>query len=413
MNPILARYPALGSPRYLRYWLGSFASVGATQLVTLGQGWVVFELSGSAFALGLLGLAASVPNILMTLFGGVIADRLDKRRVLMATSFSTAVALALLTVLDYTGSIAVWHILAIAAFNSAITGLDWPARSALFPLLVERPAYLSAVALNMFIWQSTRMALPALGGVILALTDSWVVFALGAGGFFTMFLVLSTLEVAHEASERRSALSELKEGLGYIVGTPLFGGLMLLSFSSSLLSTSYVQILPVFADLLGRGETAYGTLLSAGGIGSVLGTLLIGSGTERQNLGQWLLGCATVSALLLMGFALSASAGYYSITLAFATAAAFFSSCFMVLTMSVLQLLVPDRLRGRVMGLYTMGFALVPLGGLLLGTISAASTATTAVIVANAGFLLVLLLLGWRRPLIRGLAGERLVAAID
>ncbi|MEM9741650.1 MAG: MFS transporter [Pseudomonadota bacterium] len=412
MNPILSRYPALGSPRYRRYWLGSFASVGATQLVTMGQGWVVYELSESAFMLGLLGFAASVPNILMTLFGGVIADRFDKRRILMATSSSTAIALAALTLLDATGQIAVWHVLVIAAFNSAITGLDWPTRSALFPLLVERPAYLSAVALNMFIWQSTRMALPALGGVILLVADSWVVFALGATGFFTMFLVLSSLSVAHSAAEKRSALDEIREGLAFIFASPLFLSLMLLSFSVSFFSTCYVQILPVFADLLGRGEAAYGTLLSAGGVGSVLGTLIIGGGKDRPRLGMLMLSSACASGVLLMAFAVAASNGFYLASLALATAAALFSSCFMVLAMSVLQLLVPDSLRGRVMGLYTMGFALVPLGGLMLGSISEASSAVLALVISNLLMIVLFTLLGFRQRQIRGLSSDALTATM-
>ena len=158
---IVARYPALGFPLYRRYWLASFASVGATQLITLGQGWLIFELSGSAVQLGLLGAAAALPNILMTLAGGVIADRFDKRRILMCTSLATTLLLATLAWLDATDRVAVWHVLTVAALVSLITGLDWPVRVSLYPQLIERSAFMSAVALNSFIWQATRMAVPA------------------------------------------------------------------------------------------------------------------------------------------------------------------------------------------------------------------------------------------------------------
>ncbi|MGI9323875.1 MAG: MFS transporter [Pseudomonadales bacterium] len=406
LNIIIEHYPALASPSYRRYWLGSFASVGGTQLITLGQGWLVFELSQSALALGLLGLAAAVPSLLMMIFGGVVADRFDKRRILMLTSLGTTLALAALALLDYAGVVEVWHVLMIAALVSLITGLDWPTRSALFPLLVERPAYMSAVALNAFIWQSTRMAIPALGGLLLALTDTWVVFALGALGFLTMFFVLSTLEVPHLPAPPAPALQQVAEAFNFIRHTPLFAYLLTITFAGMLLSNAYVQILPVFADLLGRGETGYGALLSAGGVGSVIGTLAMGNAQKRERLGLFLLSCATIGGLLLSGFAAVASVGYYYAALLLALTTAIFSSAFMVLTMSVLQLQVPDTLRGRVMGIYSMGFSLVPLGGLFLGAISEVSSPGLAVFAANGLFLLILLAVGWRQRVIRQLSGH-------
>ena len=166
-NPILELYPALGFALYRRYWFASFASVGATQIITLGQGWLIFELSGSALQLGVLGAAAAVPNILMTLIGGVIADRFDKRIILMSTSLTITFLLAALAWLDFSGTVQVWHVLTVAALVSLVSGLDWPTRVSIYTHLIDRSAFMSAVALNSFIWQSTRMAMPALGGVII------------------------------------------------------------------------------------------------------------------------------------------------------------------------------------------------------------------------------------------------------
>jgi len=195
IQQIVARYPALGFAAYRRYWFASFASVGATQLITLGQGWLIFELTGSAFQLGLLGAAAALPNIAMTLFGGVIADRFDKRQILRMTSILITSLLLVLAWLDFSGEVKVWQVITIAGVFSMITGLDWPARVAIYPHLIERSAFMSAVALNSFIWQSTRMAIPALGGLLIYFADTWLIFTLGAAGFFTMFLVISTLHV--------------------------------------------------------------------------------------------------------------------------------------------------------------------------------------------------------------------------
>lgn len=405
---ILNRYPALGAPSYRRYWLGSFASVGATQLITMGQGWLVFELTGSAMALGWLGVAAALPSLLMTLYGGVIADRFDKRVILQITSFATAVALALLAVLDYSGTVTLWQVLAIAAVISTITGIDWPTRSAIFPLLVERPAYLSAVALNAVIWQSTRMTMPALGGLLVALTDTWVIFLLGAIGFLVMFVVLAGIRVRPEPRSTAPAAAQIAEAFRFIRRTPLFLSLVTLTFAGMLLSNAYMQVLPVFADLMGRSEAGYGTLLSAGGVGSVIGTLLMSGAERRHNLGTLLLFCASAAALLLCAFAAASAAGWFYPALLLVLLSSLCASAFMVLTMSVLQLLVPDSLRGRVMGIYSMGFSMVPLGGVILGALSELLSAPAAVIIANLVFLAILGAVGWRQRAIRGLAGDAL-----
>jgi MFS family permease len=408
-NYVLARYPALGFPLYRRFWLASFASVGATQLITLGQGWLVFELSGSAFLLGVLGAAAALPNILMTLAGGVIADRFDKRRVLMGTSLFLTVLLALLAWLDLTERVAVWHVLTVAALFSLTTGLDWPVRVSLYPQLVDRPAFMSAVALNSFIWQSTRMAVPAAGGLLIAATDTWLVFALGSVGFLVMFSVVASIPLRETvAAAAGSAWQQVREGVSFIWHQPLFRWLILITFVSMFFGSSYNQIMPVFADLLDSGETGFGYLLSAGGVGSVTGTLLMGGIQRYRRLGTLMLGSAAAAALLAMAFAALAAGGWFAAALLAALVTALFASVFMISSMTVLQLSVPDRLRGRVMGIHSMGFSLMPLGGLLLGALAESLGAAPAVWVGCAVYLAVVVLIAARKPLIRGLNGQEI-----
>lgn len=407
-NAVLVRYPALGFPLYRRYWLASFASVGATQLITLGQGWLVFELSGSAWQLGVLGAAASLPNILMTLAGGVLADRFDKRRLMMCTSLTCTVLLALLAWLDVSGQVAVWHVLCVAALFSLTTGIDWPVRVSIYPELVDRPAFMSAVALNSFIWQASRMAIPAAGGLLIAALDTWVVFALGAAGFLVMFCVIVTIPLVHRPGAHGSAWSQVAEGIGFIWHTPLFRWLILITFVGMFCAQSYNQIMPVFADLLGSGETGYGYLLSAGGVGSVVGTLLIGSVHRFRYLGRIVLGAAALSALLIMLFAALAAGGWFPAALAGIFAAAICTSAFMVSSMTVMQLSVPDRLRGRVMGIHSMGFSLAAMGGLLLGALAERIGASPAVWVGSGIYLLLVVWITLRRPLLRRLDGRQL-----
>ncbi|MFU8813728.1 MAG: MFS transporter [Pseudomonadales bacterium] len=412
-NFILQRYPALGFPMFRRYWLASFASVGATQLIILGQGWLIFQLSGSAFQLGVLGAAAAVPNILMTLAGGVIADRFDKRRILMCTSLIITVLLALLAWLDATDRVAVWHVLTIAALFSLISGLDWPVRVSLYPELVSRSAFMSAVALNSFIWQATRMALPAVGGLLIAATDTSVVFALGALGFFVMFAVISTIPIVKAQTAAGSAWDQVREGVSFIWHRQLFRWLILLTFVGMFFSQSINQIMPVFAHLLDAGETGFGYLLSAGGVGSVVGTLLIGGIRRYRRLGLLMLTGAGLGAVTVMIFAALATAGWFVAALLAMFVGALFASVFMISSMTVMQLSVPDRLRGRVMGIQTMGFSLMPLGGLLLGALVEQLGAAPAVWIGSGVYLTVILWVAARKRSVRDLDGRAVSDAHD
>ena len=415
---LLQRFPALAGARYRRYWLASLASVGGTQLMILAQGWLVFELTGSALQLGLLGAAAALPNILMTLVGGVIADRFDKRRIMLYTSSLTAVLLFLLAWLDYREVVALWHVLAIAAAVSLITGLDWPSRVALLPELVPRPAIMSAVALNAVVWQVTRMAMPALGGLLLVWSEPWLLFLLGGLGFVVMFGVMLTLHIQVLVSGRESPLEQLLEGLRFIWRKPLFRWLIIVNFTGMFFAQSYVQVMPVFADLMGRAEAGYGTLVSATGIGSVVGTLLLGAADEQRRLGWIMLGGAALQALTLMLFAGTAYLGLFWIAAGTAFLASVFASGFMIGSMTTLQMSVPDALRGRVMGIHTIGFSLPPLGGLWLGALGNGLTPVVgsrpAIGVAlTTGCILYLLMAGWviwRQPGIRRLDGGILVS---
>lgn len=384
----------MGFATYRRYWFASFASVGATQLIALGQGWLIFELTGSALQLGVLGAAASIPNIVMTLFGGVLADRFDKRQILRTTSALITALLLILAWLDYSGAVEVWHVITIAALFSLITGLDWPARVAIYPHLIERHAFMSAVALNSFIWQSTRMAIPALGGLLIYLADTWLIFTLSAAGFFTMFIVISGIHVKLPEPTEHSPLQQLAQGLSFILHNSLFKWLIGLTFAGMFLSQSYVQILPVFADAMDMAEQGFGYLLSAGGLGSIVGTLIVGGMHEDKPIGQYMLAGAALSVFALAAFVIAASMGWFTGALLGVFAAAAFSSVYMIISMTILQMRVPDDLRGRVMGIHTMGYSLVPLGGLFLGWLAETTGAGAAVLYA-AGFYLLVVLVVW------------------
>ncbi len=293
--------------------------------------------------------------------------------------------------LDFTERVAVWHVITIAALFSAITGLDWPTRVAIYPHLIERPAFMSAVALNSFIWQATRMAIPALGGVVMYLADTWLIFALSSLGFFTMFVVISGIHVKVPEPSEHSPLQQLVQGLDYIWHSSLFKWLLLLTFVGMFFSQSYVQILPVFVGNLGLAEQAYGYLLSAGGVGSIAGTLLIGSLHAQRPIGQYMFAGAGASVLALAIFVFAAQAGWFFGALLGVFLASACSSIYMIISMTILQMRVPDELRGRVMGIHTIGYSLMPLGGLFLGALAERTGAGAAVLYGGGIYLVVLL----------------------
>ena len=218
---IVERYPALGQPEYIKYFSGSMAAVGATQLVTFAQLWLVYELTESALMLGWLGAAASVPNLAITLFGGVISDRYDRRLILLITSGGNMALTALLTLLVIFQFVEVWHILAIAALSSIFNGFDWPTRVAIFPQLVNRDEYLSAVALNSFIWQVTRLAIPALAGFLLFYTNAGVVFGVATVGYLVMCATMYYLKMrpVDSAGSELHAVAQIPRGY-YVHSAP-------------------------------------------------------------------------------------------------------------------------------------------------------------------------------------------------
>ena len=349
--------------------------------MTLGQGWLIFDLTGSPLHLGYLGTAAAVPGILVTLIGGVVADRFDKRVLVLWTSGTTTFLLATLASLVFLDLVKVWHVLTIAAAVSFITGVDWPVRTAFYPLLVRRQAYLSAVALNAFIWQSTRTAIPAVGGLLILLGGTGTVFAVGAAGFLTMFLTMCTIKIDAGPlnKQEQSPLHDLAEGIRFILHTRLFTWTLLLTFAGMFFVHSHIHMMPVFVDLLNGDETMYGFLLAAGGAGSVIGTIAIGGLRRNRRMGPLLLGGAMASTVCTFLFALAAHHTLFWFALSLAFLAAITHSFFQITGMTALQLSVPQQLRGRVMGIYTICYNLLPLGGLFLGSIAAKTTILAAV----------------------------------
>ncbi len=385
-------FAALKQPSYRRFWSGMVASVLGFQIMTVAQGWLVYDLTGSKLYLGYVGLAAGLPAVVLNLFGGVVADKIDKRRLLLVTQTTASLLMFTLATLTLMDVVQVWHVLVIALLTGSVQAFDNPTRMALFPHLIERKDLQNAVALNAMVWQGTGVVGPALGGIIIA-TRLGVAPGFYAAflGFLLMAVMIFTLKVPLiPRAGGSSFFQDMGQGLSYIRSHSIFAVLIAMTFFNAVFGMAYIFLLPVFAkDILQVGASGLGYLYAASGTGALLGTLTMATLTHVRYKGWLLLGGATFFGAFLILFA-TTSHVYASVPVALLLLflVGVSTSLYMVSIMTTLQSLVPDALRGRVMGIYGMTWSLVPVGAMLSGAIAEYTSAPFAVGLGGAAVLL-------------------------
>lgn len=366
--------PALRYPLFRRYWLGLLSSVAGQRMFQFSQYWLTYELTGSVLYLGFVGLADAVPAIILNLLGGAAADRADKRRLVMVAELSAAVAVAALLVLVVTDLAVPWHVLVAVALVSALSSFNQPARLALYPAYVARDALMSAVALNTVVWQATRIAGPAAAGVVIAAAGTHVALVVTCLGMLGMAVVMRTLPrpQAGPDTSRTRPWRDIAEGLRYIRANRIFVFLIGMTFFNSFFAMSFIPLMPVFAvEVLDVGVSGQGILIGASGVGSLLVTTLLSARSTNRGSGVLLLGGAVLSGSSLTAFALTGlyiAAFPLAIALIFLTGVAM--SMYMVPVMTAMQLMVPDQLRGRIMGIWNMSYNIMPLGAMFAGALA-------------------------------------------
>src|SRR5205823_4609444 len=226
--------PALHYPAYRAFWLGLLASVSGYQMFRFGQPWLIYQLTGSPLPLGYVGLASGVPAVCLNLFGGVVADKFDQRRLIMITQSLTAGLIFVLATLTLLDVVQVWHIVVIAFFAGAVEFFDQPARQSLYPHLIDRKIIGSAVALNSCVWQGTRTIMPAVAGCIVAWAGTAMAFYLAGLGFVIMAAVMYRLRMPPITRQARgSAAQNIREGLTFIRQNSIFSFLIAMTFFNS------------------------------------------------------------------------------------------------------------------------------------------------------------------------------------
>jgi len=372
---------------YRILWSGAFTSTVGTWMQKVAQSWLVLSLTGSSFFLGLDDFLAQLPILLFTLIGGVVADRYDRRRLLMASQYVQMTAAFILTALVYWDVVQLWHILALSFITGFGQAFGGPAYQSLVPSLVQRKDLPNAIALNSIQFNLARVFGPLLAGATLAALGTAMCFALNGLSFLVVIVALMSLSVRHiPPATRQRMRDELRGGLEYARSQPAIIALTILGFVTTFLGLPLLTLLPVFAKNIFHGDVGlYTEMMAFSGIGAVIGALIVAWLGKFRHMGFATLVVQVVFGLLLLAFSFSRVFWLSNLILVFAAGALVTVFSF---TASLVQLIVPDHLRGRVVSIYMVAFrGGMPLGGLAAGTLASVTSAPTAL--ASGGALLV------------------------
>jgi predicted MFS family arabinose efflux permease len=370
-------------------WVGACTSSIGTWMQIVAQGWLIYRLSHSAFLLALDQFLAGIPIFLLSLIGGVVADRVERRRILLGSQYIQLASTALLTVLVATGLVHVWHILCLSFVSGFAQAFGGPAYQALIPTLVEREDMTNAIALNSIQFNLAVTIGPAIAGEALArLGEKWC-FGLNAISFLAPIAALSMISTRFLPQKTTdSVFSSLKQGIKFVRQQGSMEALILVAFCMTALSMPLRTYFPVFVkDIFRRGPETYGQLLSLMGVGSICGSLTIAGLGNIRHKGRVALTMLIGLGAGISGFALSKS---LPVSCAVVVLVGFAMMAVFATVNSLVQLITTEEMRGRVMSVYNCAFrGGMPMGNLLSGWLVPVFSAP--VVLGVNGLLLVLL----------------------
>ncbi len=373
-------FAAFRHRNYRLFFSGQLVSVIGTWMQQVAIGWLVYQLSNSAFTLGAVRFLSAIPITLLTLVGGAMADRVEKRRIVIITE-STAMVLAfVLATLVHLGIIRIWQIALIGLLEGITDAFDIPARQAFVIDMVGKDDLMNAIALNSSLFNGARVFGPALAGVLIGVIGMTGCFFLNGVSYFAVvaaYLAMRLPAVAHRA-ERKPMWHETAEALRYVCNHRVLRAVVFLVTVVSLFGWPYSVLLPVFArDVLHVGASGYGFLMSANGVGALVGALALASLGDSPHKRKLFYGGLFGFCIMLSVFAQSHIYWLSAVALA---GLGFFMIIFFATANTAVQTRVPDKLRGRVMGVYALAFlGLTPFGSLIAGALAKTTSASFAV----------------------------------
>lgn len=366
-----ATFRALRHRNFRLFVMGQLISLVGTWMDMVAEQWLVYRLTGSAAMLGMVGFAGQLPSLVLGPIGGTISDRFNRHRLLIGTQTAFMLIAFALAFLTLSGRIRIWELFILAAMMGTVQAFDMPTRQAFIVDMTSKEDLMNAIALNSSMFNASRIVGPAVAGLVVAWVGEGWCFMINAVSFIAVIAGLLMMRVATAPPQpgRESALRQMQEGLRFAAHTPPIRALLVNIGVVSLVGMSYATLMPIFASkILGGGAEQLGILMGASGVGALAGALTLASRRSAKGLGPWVAGACCGFGVSQLFFA--ASRIYWLSVLILVP----LGYCMMVQmgsTNTLIQMMVPDQLRGRVMSLYsTMFMGMLPFGSLMAGAVA-------------------------------------------
>jgi MFS family permease len=393
------------------FFSGQMISLVGTWMDNIAEAWLVYRLTGSSLLLGTVAFCGQIPIFLLGPLGGFVADRMNRRSIVVATQTSSMILASILSFLTLTKRITVGELIAIATAMGVVNAFDVPARQSFLVEMVGREDLMNAIALNSSMFNSARVIGPSVAGILVAsIGEGWCFFA-NAVSYIAVIAGLLLMNVPRSVIEEHGAspLEHIKEGFRFVRQTAPIRALLLLTGVNSIVALPYSVLMPIFAARVLHGNArTLGVLMGATGVGALLGALALASRTKLQGLAKLVaISCASFgTSLILFSFS-----RWYSLSVLLLVPVGFFIMVQMASTNTLIQSMVPDRLRGRTMAVYSMMFlGMAPIGALLSGTVAKYIGAPWTVAIGGTGAIIGAAIFARHLPKIRVQARELIIA---
>jgi len=381
--PNSGSFSALRNREFRLFWFGQIISLSGTWMQSVAQGWLVYSLTKSPFYLGLVAAAASLPILLFSLIGGVIADRFPKRNLLLLTQALSIIPALALGTLTGLGLISVWQVAILAAFLGTINAFDIPTRQSFLIEMVGRESLVNAIALNSAAFNGARIIGPTIAGILIAYLGIPACFFLNALSFLAVIVALSMMKIRGERRMKSEGMiTDLKKGIGFMKSSREITSVITLVAIFSFVGLPYISLLPVFAgEVFHAGAKGLGFLMAASGVGALTAAVAIAARGSIRNTMKFMSVAGLFFSSALFIFSLSRS---FWLSLVVIMTGGWGMMSYLAAANSHIQLSVPDELRGRVMSVYSLVFlGTVPVGNSIMGLVADGIGTTNAVTIAG------------------------------
>lgn len=403
LKPILR---ALGSRNYRLFFTGQAISLIGTWITQVATIWLVYDLTNSEFLLGIVGFSSQIPSFVIAPFGGILVDRWNRHRILIVTQVLAMIQSLTLAALALTGIIDIWHIILLSLFQGFINGVDSPTRQALVTEMIEKKEYLgNAIALNSSMFNGARLVGPAIAGLLIATVGSGVCFLIDGLSYIAVISSLLAMKIKPRevAVQTTNLWQRLKEGFIYAFGFPPIRAILVLLALFSLVGMPYTVLLPVFATKVFQGGAeTLGFLMAASGVGALMGGIYLSARQSVIGLGKIL---AFSPAIFGIGLVIFSQSRLLWLSLLMLFLVGIGGILQIASSNTILQTLVEEDKRGRLMSLYVMAFlGTLPFGNLLAGALAVRIGAPTTILIGGICCIFCSLFFAQKLPELRRLA---------